>query len=171
MRLPYLKHSLSLSSRPTPALLPPPSPTTATLSAWSAPLRIAHSSMTVPTPARPASTASSAGYAPAANLKAAHHHPPAHHVHLPAAADYDTSLSLEARRYLRTDGLTPPGVDSFEMQEKRVMSILDKKQSPIEKYQYLSFLRTTNVHLFYRVLANNVKVGVHRIDGRVLARG
>lgn len=38
------------------------------------------------------------------------------------------------------------------------LALLDKKSSPIEKYQYLSVLRNTNVHLFYRLLANNIKV-------------
>jgi hypothetical protein len=32
------------------------------------------------------------------------------------------------------------------------------KKTNIEKYQYLSVLRNTNVHLFYRLLSNNVKV-------------
>jgi hypothetical protein len=32
------------------------------------------------------------------------------------------------------------------------------KKTPIEKYQYLSVLRNTNVHLFYRLLSNNIKV-------------
>lgn len=38
------------------------------------------------------------------------------------------------------------------------LALLDMKKTPIEKYQYLSVLRNTNVHLFYRLLANNVKV-------------
>ena len=32
------------------------------------------------------------------------------------------------------------------------------RKTPIEKYQYLSVLRNTNVNLFYRLLAENVKV-------------
>src|SRR6187549_3736396 len=32
------------------------------------------------------------------------------------------------------------------------------KPTPIEKYQYLTHLRATNVHLFYRLLAENIKV-------------
>ena len=35
--------------------------------------------------------------------------------------------------------------------------MLEKKKTPIEKYQYLSVLRNSNVHLFYRLLAANVK--------------
>lgn len=42
------------------------------------------------------------------------------------------------------------------------LGLLDLKKTPIEKYQYLSVLRNTNVNLFYRLLANNVKVGSTR---------
>lgn len=38
------------------------------------------------------------------------------------------------------------------------LGILEMKKTNIEKYQYLSVLRNTNVHLFYRLLSNNVKV-------------
>lgn len=108
---------------------------------------------------RNASSASAkAGHAPAANIKAAHHHAAHRHISHPAADHFDTALSLEARKYLKTYGLTPPGVDTFENQEKRVLAILESRKLPIEKYQYLSFLRSTNVHLFYRLLARNVKV-------------
>jgi malate dehydrogenase (oxaloacetate-decarboxylating)(NADP+) len=33
---------------------------------------------------------------------------------------------------------------------------LESKKSPIEKYIYLSNLRNTNVHLFYRLVMNNL---------------
>ena len=32
------------------------------------------------------------------------------------------------------------------------------KSTPIEKFQYLVHLKATNVHLFYRLLAENIKV-------------
>lgn len=32
------------------------------------------------------------------------------------------------------------------------------KQTSLDKFQYLTQLRATNVHLFYRLLAQNVKV-------------
>lgn len=38
------------------------------------------------------------------------------------------------------------------------LGLLEMKKTPIEKYQYLSVLRNTNVHLFYRLLSNNIKV-------------
>jgi hypothetical protein len=39
--------------------------------------------------------------------------------HFASSADFDTSNSIEVRKYLRTYGLTPPGVDTFEKQEQR----------------------------------------------------
>lgn len=35
------------------------------------------------------------------------------------------------------------------------------KPTPIEKFQYLVHLRATNVHLFYRLLSENVKVSTN----------
>ena len=92
-----------------------------------------------------------------------------------SVSDYDTSLSLRARKYLRTYGLTPPVVEDFETQSKRCMShfllsaisllrrgiglqILHLKQTPLDKFQYLTWLKAANVHLFYRLLAGNIKV-------------
>lgn len=73
------------------------------------------------------------------------------------SGDYDTANSLEVRKYLRTYGLTPPVVESFEIQAQRCLKLLSMKPTPIEKYQYLTHLRATNVHLFYRLLADNIK--------------
>jgi malate dehydrogenase (oxaloacetate-decarboxylating)(NADP+) len=99
-------------------------------------------------------------------------------------SDYGTANKNEARKYLRTYGLAPPGVDSYENQMKRCRSIswqtvivtradncakglgiLEMKKTNIEKYQYLSVLRNTNVHLFYRLLSNNVKVCLNQRVG------
>jgi hypothetical protein len=73
------------------------------------------------------------------------------------SADYDTAYPIEVRKYLRTYGLTPPAVESFETQEKRCLQLLKNKQNPIEQYQYLTHLRNSNVNLFYRLLSGNVK--------------
>ncbi|KAM0705090.1 hypothetical protein Q7P35_007877 [Cladosporium inversicolor] len=93
---------------------------------------------------------------PTANSSHAHHSPATRHVH-PSPSDYGTANKNEARKYLRTYGLAPPGIDSYENQMKRCLGILEMKKTNIEKYQYLSVLRNTNVHLFYRLLSNNVK--------------
>ncbi|KAF1816300.1 hypothetical protein P152DRAFT_428263 [Eremomyces bilateralis CBS 781.70] len=94
-------------------------------------------------------------------------HPPANVKHNPhvvgsrhlttTGGDYDTSYPLEVRKYIRTYGLVPPTVETFETQAQRCLKILELKQTPIEKYQYLVHLRATNVHLFYRLLSQNVK--------------
>ena len=70
---------------------------------------------------------------------------------------YDTSLSEAARRYNRTLGLIPPNVESQETQKNRCLKQLSQKTAPIDKYLYLTTLRNTNVHLFYRLLVGNVK--------------
>jgi malate dehydrogenase (oxaloacetate-decarboxylating)(NADP+) len=44
------------------------------------------------------------------------------------------------------------------MQRLLALAILNSRKTPIEKYQYLSVLRTTNVHLFYRLITENIKV-------------
>jgi malate dehydrogenase (oxaloacetate-decarboxylating)(NADP+) len=99
--------------------------------------------------------------------------------HVPSSTDFDTANAIEVRKYLKTYGLTPPGVDTFEKQEQRCehirrglvrcdvtdairtgLAILESRKTPIEKYQYLSVLRNSNVHLFYRLLAANVKVRI-----------
>lgn len=98
--------------------------------------------------------------APHANIMTKHHHAAPRHG-VPSGADYDTTHPLEARKYLKTYGLTPPGVESFENQSKRCLAILNSRKTPIEKYQYLVVLRNTNVNLFYRLLAGNVKVRSH----------
>jgi hypothetical protein len=49
------------------------------------------------------------------------------------------------------------------------MAILHSKKTDIEKYQYLSVLRNTNVHLFYRLLSENVKVSIVHSHEAVLS--
>lgn len=84
--------------------------------------------------------------------------PSAHREPRPAlsSGDFDTSFPGDVRKYLRTYGLTPPNVESIDIQAQRCMKILAAKHSPIEKYQYLTHLRASNVHLFYRILAENI---------------
>ncbi|KAF2720986.1 hypothetical protein K431DRAFT_285248 [Polychaeton citri CBS 116435] len=86
-----------------------------------------------------------------------HHHIAHTRITQPAPNDFDTASSIKARKYLRTYGLIPPGVESYEDQLKRCLAILAKKPNDLEKYRYLSTLRATNVHLFYRLLAHNIK--------------
>ncbi|EXJ78020.1 malate dehydrogenase (oxaloacetate-decarboxylating)(NADP+) [Capronia epimyces CBS 606.96] len=76
--------------------------------------------------------------------------------HVPnRAAHFDTSLSITARKYLQTYGLTPPRAESYEVQKTRCLAQLALKTTPIEKFLYLSTLRYNNVHLFYRLLTDH----------------
>ncbi|KAF2457421.1 hypothetical protein BDY21DRAFT_285969 [Lineolata rhizophorae] len=73
------------------------------------------------------------------------------------SGDFDTSYPVEVRKYLGTYGMIPPAIDNYEAQSERCLKLLSMKQTPLEKFQYLTHLRATNVHLFYRLLADNVK--------------
>ena len=72
-------------------------------------------------------------------------------------AHYDTAHGTAVRKYLRTYGLTPPRVESYEVQKKRCLAQLASKSTNIEKFLYLSTLRRNNVHLFYRLLIENFR--------------
>ncbi|KAF2271273.1 uncharacterized protein EI97DRAFT_388264 [Westerdykella ornata] len=71
--------------------------------------------------------------------------------------DYCTSNPPEVRKALRTYGLTPPTTESHEVQARRCLQLLKMKPTNLEKFQYLVHLKATNVHLFYRLLADNIK--------------
>ncbi|TLD35333.1 putative nadp-dependent malic enzyme [Venturia nashicola] len=96
---------------------------------------------------------------PHANIKQSSHIQ--HHVatRQPSSStgDFDNAYPLEVRKYLRTHGMIPPVVDTHENQIQRCLKLLELKQTPIEKFQYLSHLRKANVHLFYRLLSSNIK--------------
>jgi hypothetical protein len=70
----------------------------------------------------------------------------------------DTSYPIEVRKKLGIYGLTPPNVESHALQSQRCMKQLASKTTPIEKYIYLSNLRNTNTHLFYRLVLENFTV-------------
>ena len=73
------------------------------------------------------------------------------------SGDFDMANPPEVRKYLGTYGLTPPATENFEVQAQRCLKLLAMKPTPLEKFQYLVHLRATNVHLFYRLLSQNVK--------------
>lgn len=75
----------------------------------------------------------------------------------PQPGDFDTSHSIAVRKFNRTHGLLPPSVESTEVQTKRCLKQLAEKTKNIDKYLYLSGLRNTNVHLFYRLLVDHIK--------------
>ncbi|KAF2631555.1 hypothetical protein BU25DRAFT_407211 [Macroventuria anomochaeta] len=73
------------------------------------------------------------------------------------SGDFCLSNSPDVRKHLGTYGLTPPAVESFDVQAQRCLRLLATKTTPIEKFQYLVHLKATNVHLFYRLLSQNIK--------------
>ena len=75
----------------------------------------------------------------------------------PKTGDYDTSNPAAVRKFNRTYGLIPPAVETVDVQVTRCLNQLAQKSQDIEKYLYLSGLRNTNVHLFYRLVVQHIK--------------
>lgn len=73
-------------------------------------------------------------------------------------ANYDTANPSYIRKYLRTYGLTPPRAEGYETQKARCLAQLGLKNTPIDKFLYLSTLRKNNVHLFYRLVTDHLRV-------------
>lgn len=75
----------------------------------------------------------------------------------PRPGAYDTSYSTAVRKHNRTYGLIPPAVESIDLQVMRCLEQLARKSKGIDKYLYLSGLRNTNIHLFYRLVVQHIK--------------
>ncbi len=63
-----------------------------------------------------------------------------------------TAFTVEEREALGLVGLVPEGIDTEEIQIRRVLLQLSQKPSDLEKYIYLSALQDADETLFYRVL-------------------
>lgn len=59
--------------------------------------------------------------------------------------------------YNHTYGLVPPAVETLDIQSSRCFKQLERRTETIDKYLYLSGLRNTNVHLFYRLVTQHIK--------------
>lgn len=75
----------------------------------------------------------------------------------PEPSDYDTSYSAAVRSFNRTKGLVPPAVETTNLQVSRCLKQLAQKKQNIDKYLYLTGLRNSNVHLFYRLVVQHIK--------------
>ncbi|ORX65091.1 hypothetical protein DL89DRAFT_133258 [Linderina pennispora] len=73
------------------------------------------------------------------------------------ASSAGTALPYATRSAMHLKGLVPSGVENFDIQEKRVLEQLQLKSTNIEKYIFLSWVRTTNINLFYRLVLHNLK--------------
>jgi len=69
-----------------------------------------------------------------------------------AALNKGTAFTVAERDALGLHGLLPPRVCTMEEQIVRVMENLRRKESPLEKYIFLTALQGRNQTLFYRVL-------------------
>ncbi|KAJ1896791.1 hypothetical protein LPJ66_003777 [Kickxella alabastrina] len=75
----------------------------------------------------------------------------------PLASNAGTALPYATRSALHLKGLVPSGVENFVMQEQRALEQLNIKSTNLEKYIFLSWLRSTNINLFYRLVLHNLK--------------
>ncbi|KAI9832025.1 MAG: hypothetical protein M1819_004569 [Sarea resinae] len=76
---------------------------------------------------------------------------------LTSAGDFDTSYSVGVRKYLRVHGLTPPAVETYETQAARCLKQIRTKTTNLGRYTYLSHIRNSNPHLFYRLAIDHLK--------------
>ena len=76
---------------------------------------------------------------------------------LMTSGGYDSSYSSAVRKFNRTYGMLPPAVETLDTQLARCQKRLERKERPIDKYMYLSRLRNSDVHLFYRFVTRQIK--------------
>lgn len=68
-----------------------------------------------------------------------------------------TAFNREERDELRIRGLLPYIVSSQDIQMKRVLENLKRKEEDIERYIFLSALQDKNERLFYRTVVENIE--------------
>ncbi|KAJ2971019.1 hypothetical protein NQ176_g7898 [Zarea fungicola] len=67
------------------------------------------------------------------------------------------SFTPEERIAKNLTGLLPHTMESLETQSARAMKMIQTRQTPIDKYLYLSSLKAQNIDLFYRLLMDNIR--------------
>jgi len=67
------------------------------------------------------------------------------------------SFTPEERVTKNLTGLIPHAMEDVETQVARCMKMINTRQTPIDKYLYLSNLKSQNMDLFYRVLIDNIR--------------
>ncbi|PKY58886.1 hypothetical protein RhiirA4_412266 [Rhizophagus irregularis] len=68
-----------------------------------------------------------------------------------------TTAPHSIRNALHTSGLMPFAVESVDQQKKRALAQLRSKNTDLEKYIFLAWLRNTNVSLFYRIVIGELE--------------
>lgn len=66
-----------------------------------------------------------------------------------------TSFTPEERVTQNLTGLIPHVMESMDTQCMRAMKMVRSRSTPIDKYLYLSLVKSTNTDLFYRLLIDN----------------
>ena len=68
-----------------------------------------------------------------------------------------TGFSAEERQALGLEGLLPVRTKNQQQQAERIYAHLRTQTDDLQKYVLLSALLNRNMHLFYRVLADNLE--------------
>src|SRR5690554_5603423 len=68
-----------------------------------------------------------------------------------------TSVTPEERVKKNLTGLIPHVMENMDTQVMRAMKMINSRSTPLDKYLYLSTLKSSNIDLFYRVLIDNVE--------------
>ncbi len=74
-----------------------------------------------------------------------------------ASKNKSMAFSYKEREELDLIGLLPYKVFTQEEQMIRVLEILERKESDIERYIYLQLLKSRNEKLYYRTIEENIK--------------
>jgi hypothetical protein len=69
-----------------------------------------------------------------------------------------TTAPQSMRNALHISGLLPSAVESADQQKKRALAQLRSKETNLEKYIFLAWLRNTDVRLFYRIVISELEV-------------
>ncbi|CEJ81004.1 Putative Malic enzyme [[Torrubiella] hemipterigena] len=67
------------------------------------------------------------------------------------------SFTPEERIAKNLTGLIPHAMESLQTQSLRAMKMIESRQTNIDKYLYLSGVKSQNVDLFYRLLMDNIR--------------
>ncbi|KFY83678.1 hypothetical protein V500_10008 [Pseudogymnoascus sp. VKM F-4518 (FW-2643)] len=68
-----------------------------------------------------------------------------------------TSFTPEERVTKNLTGLIPHVMENMDTQVLRAMKMINSRSTPIDKYLYLSTLKSSNIDLFFRVLIDNIE--------------
>ncbi|CAO3698142.1 unnamed protein product [Rhizopus stolonifer] len=68
-----------------------------------------------------------------------------------------TATTESIRQSLGTHGLLPAKIETLEIQKRRCLKILRSKLDPLDKYVFMAQLRTSHVHLFYKIIMEELE--------------